>query len=230
MKSVRMQGKSCKRCGGTERYTINRSCTACALESSLRRAAKLSEQAAKIRGFGPKAATVQGKPCKKCGGTERYLVNKGCVACLREKTRYRSSAERQKATYYLRTPERVLRCKVRSAIYDGRARLRKLGRVEAQPISIDALHTLALEATACVYCGRALVHEEKGFDHAQPLARGGTHLLENIRICCQPCNRAKGSLTEAEYHGLLALVAEWEDGGAALLKRLRIGFIGKRMG
>jgi hypothetical protein len=24
-----------------------------------------------------------GKPCPKCGGTERYVINAGCVACLK---------------------------------------------------------------------------------------------------------------------------------------------------
>ncbi|MFC3859291.1 HNH endonuclease [Deinococcus antarcticus] len=32
-------------------------------------------------------------------------------------------------------------------------------------------------------------------DHVVPLSNGGLHVLENLVIACQPCNRAKGDLS-----------------------------------
>ncbi|KKN83859.1 hypothetical protein LCGC14_0295120 [marine sediment metagenome] len=40
----------------------------------------------------------------------------------------------------------------------------------------------------CVYCGAPF----SGFDHLQPLSRGGLHVAENLAPCCQSCNSVKG--------------------------------------
>lgn len=223
---VTVEGKACARCGGTKRYIINRACWACSQEASKKRAARRSREAAKFRGFGPKAATRQGKPCKKCGETERYVVNHACVACLKAKTKDRDSTARNRASYWNATPPKVLRRRVRAAIYSGNKRASKLG-AEPVKVSIDEVFNAAMLVLRCCYCGVDLALDEIGFDHRQPLARGGTNTADNFAFCCQPCNRAKGVLTGKEYEDLLLLVGGWEDGGAALLKRLRIGFIGR---
>jgi 5-methylcytosine-specific restriction endonuclease McrA len=60
---------------------------------------------------------------------------------------------------------------------------------------------VAANGGSCYYCGckpRLLVRE-----HRVPLSRGGTNDISNIVPACPECNRAKGSLTEAEYGGLL---------------------------
>lgn len=44
-----------------------------------------------------------------------------------------------------------------------------------------------------------LPHRERTIDHLQPLSRGGTTSPDNEVPCCAPCNKAKGSLTVAEY-------------------------------
>lgn len=39
-----------------------------------------------------------GKPCPKCGGTERYVINAGCVVCIKS----------QKAKAYIRLRQEML--------------------------------------------------------------------------------------------------------------------------
>jgi len=64
----------------------------------------------------------------------------------------------------------------------------------------------------CYYCGAKLfpygIWPKSGrfegarryqVEHAQPVSRGGTDALENLRLACEECNRHKGMLTEAEF-------------------------------
>jgi 5-methylcytosine-specific restriction endonuclease McrA len=50
---------------------------------------------------------------------------------------------------------------------------------------------------ACVYCGAAPRQLE--VEHIVPIARGGTDLLSNLTLACQPCNRRKATKTAAEF-------------------------------
>ena len=57
-----------------------------------------------------------------------------------------------------------------------------------------------LSATHCTYCGTP----NNGtwtfsLDHHVPLALGGTHSLDNLRPCCEPCNRAKHDMPPAIF-------------------------------
>ncbi|MFA5843220.1 MAG: HNH endonuclease [Coriobacteriia bacterium] len=45
---------------------------------------------------------------------------------------------------------------------------------------------------ACQICGKTLLDKDIEFDHIIPLARGGVTKESNLRVTCQPCNRAKG--------------------------------------
>lgn len=75
----------------------------------------------------------------------------------------------------------------------------------------------------CDYCDRLLhpydpthvesVEESGGeeeercanIEHLTPVARGGTNELDNLTLSCRPCNRRKGTLTEAEFRLVLAV-------------------------
>jgi len=59
-------------------------------------------------------------------------------------------------------------------------------------------------ALQCRYCHRWFTLAETAVDHATPLSRGGSAGLDNLDYPCQACNNRKGSLTVAEYEGLLA--------------------------
>ena len=52
----------------------------------------------------------------------------------------------------------------------------------------------------CFYCQKELqVHQRVG-DHYIPLAKGGPHTVENLRIACSPCNSAKSDLMPEEFN------------------------------
>jgi 5-methylcytosine-specific restriction endonuclease McrA len=44
----------------------------------------------------------------------------------------------------------------------------------------------------CFYCKKPLPHEQLTIDHAEPTAKGGKRVIQNLLIACQPCNSKKG--------------------------------------
>jgi 5-methylcytosine-specific restriction endonuclease McrA len=56
----------------------------------------------------------------------------------------------------------------------------------------------------CFYCRRKF--KSLTVDHIVPMAKGGTHTLDNIVFACHACNSEKRDLDPAEYaksHGML---------------------------
>lgn len=47
----------------------------------------------------------------------------------------------------------------------------------------------------CAYCCEPMKKGEVTGDHVHPRHRGGTTKRDNVRACCGPCNRAKGSMS-----------------------------------
>jgi hypothetical protein len=43
----------------------------------------------------------------------------------------------------------------------------------------------------CKLCGTPLGYADAHLDHRKPVARGGSHLAENLQTLCGPCNRRK---------------------------------------
>ena len=73
-----------------------------------------------------------------------------------------------------------------------------------QVVEVEALVDLILGASNCAYCGVSLSRfgfavDHFAVDHVVPLSNGGLHVLENLVIACQPCNRAKGDLSLDEF-------------------------------
>lgn len=56
----------------------------------------------------------------------------------------------------------------------------------------------------CYLCGEPLVFKTAIVEHRTPLARGGSNWPANLAPACAPCNRSKGTKTEAEYRTLLS--------------------------
>ena len=98
------------------------------------------------------------------------------------------------------------------------------------PSRQELIAWVRVQVMVCAYCARALNTKIFSVDHAQPVVRGGTSALDNLRACCKHCNEVKESMTEAEYRQLLALVAGWQDGGKKLLARLRSAQVFLRTG
>lgn len=47
----------------------------------------------------------------------------------------------------------------------------------------------------CVFCAARAT----SIDHVIPLSRGGLHVLSNLRLLCNDCNRAKHAKTDKEF-------------------------------
>jgi len=93
--------------------------------------------------------------------------------------------------------------------------------------SSDIRQWLVTVPKFCHYCQVPLTEKTLSVDHAQPVSRNGENAITNLRAACKACNTAKGSMTEQEYISLLAMVRTWEDGGKAVLARLKRGFVGR---
>ncbi|MGE0539757.1 MAG: HNH endonuclease [Dehalococcoidia bacterium] len=55
------------------------------------------------------------------------------------------------------------------------------------------------DGNTCYLCARVLDEGEIALDHVIPLIRGGSHTMDNLRVCCHDCNGRKGRLTVEEY-------------------------------
>lgn len=57
----------------------------------------------------------------------------------------------------------------------------------------------------CYLCAITLTWDSATLDHVIPLARGGSHSLDNLRVCCGTCNRRKHTRTLDEYRAYLRI-------------------------
>lgn len=86
------------------------------------------------------------------------------------------------------------------------------------PVSTGAVMEL-LEAQdfRCAMTGRQLTPQTAALDHIVPIRCGGEHVIENTQVLEKAVNRAKGSLTSAEFIGMCREVVDWtgrSHGGA----------------
>jgi 5-methylcytosine-specific restriction endonuclease McrA len=58
------------------------------------------------------------------------------------------------------------------------------------------------DGAACYLCGRELSLSEATLEHVIPIARGGSHTADNLRIACMFCNQRKGAklLSELSWY------------------------------
>lgn len=55
----------------------------------------------------------------------------------------------------------------------------------------------------CFYCESRLSRGEATADHRIPLSKGGTTSRDNLVMACEPCNKAKGSMSVGKFRNLL---------------------------
>ena len=86
------------------------------------------------------------------------------------------------------------------------ARMRRMAKVKNAPgeLSADFLHELYQEQMRCWYCQRVFDADVRPtVEHKIPLARGGSHLPENVTLACLRCNAQKNNRTVDEYREYL---------------------------
>ena len=54
----------------------------------------------------------------------------------------------------------------------------------------------------CAYCSTWVSAADFSLDHCVPVGRGGLLGLENLTVCCQPCNQIKGRMLAESYRKL----------------------------
>lgn len=86
--------------------------------------------------------------------------------------------------------------------YEQQARRRaRLVGATSEPIDREVI--VLRDNSTCYLCGRILTLDEITIDHVMPLARGGSHTMDNLRVACGPCNSAKRMYTLDEYRAHL---------------------------
>lgn len=82
-----------------------------------------------------------------------------------------------------------------------------------------------LHTEECPYCLAPLTLANFCVDHAKPISRGGSNMLNNLIVCCTRCNQAKGKLTGYEYYALLRIMREFfsEEARKDVVRRLIAG-------
>lgn len=100
-----------------------------------------------------------------------------------------------RAAHYSKNRDSILRrCRedeerknqLRAANSRRRARKRT---TQIEPVT--PLQIIERDGCACYLCGRELTFDEVTLDHVTPLARGGTHTADNLRVACMTCNKRK---------------------------------------
>jgi 5-methylcytosine-specific restriction endonuclease McrA len=167
------------------------------------------------------AQHFDGKPCKRCGGTLRYVAKRGCVTCARAYDKVRaqrmSPEERQRRREYNaayrvgREAEATARTRAwyaanpeRSAEYHRAYRVENRARIlanihnrraikRAAPGRHTAADVRAIGRRQKWRCAWCGVGCKSAYhvDHVIPLARGGSNWPANLCIACPPCNLRK---------------------------------------
>ncbi len=129
--------------------------------------------------------------------TGRYPCNGGCCVCARAKS-VQQRAEHPvrlreyKRKWRLANPEKQKSAEAgwrqNNRLYDTlRGASRRAIQGNTRVSQAMAEEVIDYYGDKCVYCGGP----STGFDHLQPLSKGGLHTVENLAPCCQSCNSVK---------------------------------------
>lgn len=160
-----------------------------------------------------KTATKKQSECKKCKLTKK----KGS----RNYDRELYSAKKRKQQVKKENPILYKARNLRSRLL---ARSKDPGIKQTTPTAKELEQWLTKKQYICYYSGEELTIDSLTVDHKIPLNRGGTNEINNLCICSNHMNTAKGTMTSEEFIELLLLINKWDDNGARLLRRLKQGY------
>lgn len=167
------------------------------------------EQALPLDAFGkhasqPSGLTAHCRACHRLVGREWDAKNPGWRAAYKRERRAQNiEVERRRdlETYYrrkerdyegLRAVRKAWEAKNRDRLRhhnrENTTRRRRLMAGSLVPFMADQLHArLAFFGFECWICGAPY----EAVDHVKPLAKGGAHMLANLRPICRSCNSSK---------------------------------------
>jgi 5-methylcytosine-specific restriction endonuclease McrA len=132
-------------------------------------------------------ARYPGKPCKKCGKSERFTGNGGCVHCKYEQNRNSPATKQYRKVYYREHYDKVV----------ANVKSRKLAKIQRVPPWLTSEHK---QQIASVYRQAQILTQETGVqmhvDHIVPLKGkivSGLHVPWNLQILSKEENLAKNN-------------------------------------
>lgn len=156
-----------------------------------------------------------GKFYKKSARADRRQCNP-CLRSARIASVGVEKLRRRARDAYAKDPARFIARVVASAKPGRAERSVAIAERADGTLTKDAVKTLFASAKTCPYCSKQMRGKGKSLDHVIPIARGGSHSLANVLICCRSCNSAKGALAFDEW---LARVQERHGDVAAARAR-----------
>lgn len=162
------------------------------------------------------------KPCRSDMGRANYAVNRDAVLAknkawsAKNKDRHRAlqrdwnDANRDHVREYVAAQYHAdvehSRALVRDRNHRRRARLQLVTVVAISPEQWT--QRASMFGNRCVYCGVSGDVVPMTVDHVKPVAKGGAHILANLRPACKPCNCKKHDNWSPEWaaRGLAAMV------------------------
>lgn len=121
------------------------------------------------------------------------------------------------------TPQILLEKRLK-AIYAGhKTRANSFGKV--LDYNLDDLRKMVKFLGLCPYCRLQMVIENFTFDHMVAVSQGGKFTLDNLLVCCTPCNEAKLAYDSHTWAALLDVFDRMGNVYMKLdfIKRLRAG-------
>lgn len=169
---------------------IRSACKACEAKNS---AAAYTRTSGRKRAYAPRPGQTREQMLEK-----QRAYNSRRVAIQAAYTRHRlarmTTEERERHAAIMREGRRRY-AKAHAGIHaakEKRRRARKAGAPIVEIIDRDAI--VLRDASICyLWCGRVLTDDEITLDHVVPLARGGWHAADNLRVACRLCNSRKGT-------------------------------------
>ncbi|GAB3670243.1 HNH endonuclease signature motif containing protein [Saccharopolyspora tripterygii] len=153
-------------------------------------------------------AELKARPCEWCNGPIVNVQKKSarfCCKTCRVAARYERRKDEHKA-YRDKVRKRPEFREINRG-YAYRRRAKQRG-TQCEVITPDQVAARLSMFGGCWICGSTASEVE----HVKPLAKGGPHILANLRPACGPCNRRKG----ARWNGLQAMMA-WRERTARAL-------------
>ena len=189
----------CKACGHEFETRINRkpACPVC-MEARKREASALRNEASEKRKLAREKVRA-GKELAKKQAKEKKLEARShpCVVCgkLTARPRYRSGACQKRVRYKQKEMKR--RAKISGALVDHDITIHGLFRRDAGRCHICGLQCSWDDYTqrdGVIICGDWY----PSIDHVIPLAKGGLHEWDNVKLAHRRCNSLKGDQIEGE--------------------------------
>lgn len=185
MADEEFSGKLCPTCG--QRKTIDQ------FPRNKRKKDGLDRQCKECTNARIRAAYAK-DPAKKIAKTRQYHLDHPEWSKRVQREWHQRNKDRRYAEYLERgkDPDVAARRREATRRCEHRRRASVAGDLSAKTISSEEYERILVEyAECCWICDVSLCDVDMHWDHVRPLAKGGRHVVENLRPACASCNIKK---------------------------------------